>query len=50
MAEGRTIIENPTKEPEIVDLVVFINGMGGDIEGAGTSKIIINGVKNLRGY
>lgn len=49
LAEGRTIIENAAKEPEIVDLVVFINGMGGDIEGAGTSKIIINGVKNLRG-
>lgn len=49
LAEGRTIIENAAKEPEIVDLAVFINGMGGDIEGAGTSRIIINGVKNLKG-
>lgn len=49
LAEGKTIIENAAKEPEIVDLAVFINGMGGDIQGAGTSKIIINGVKQLKG-
>ncbi|BAK81666.1 UDP-N-acetylglucosamine 1-carboxyvinyltransferase [Candidatus Arthromitus sp. SFB-rat-Yit] len=49
LAEGKTIIENAAKEPEIVDLAVFINGMGGDIQGAGTSKIVINGVKKLRG-
>lgn len=49
LAEGRTVIENAAKEPEIIDLAVFINGMGGDIEGAGTSKIVINGVKKLKG-
>lgn len=49
LAEGRTIIENAAKEPEVVDLAVFINGMGGDIEGAGTSRIVINGVKSLKG-
>lgn len=49
LAEGITIIENAAKEPEIIDLCVFINGMGGDIEGAGTSRIIVNGVKKLRG-
>lgn len=49
LAEGKTIIDNAAKEPEIIDLAVFINGMGGDIQGAGTSKIVINGVKKLRG-
>lgn len=49
LAEGKTVIENAAKEPEIIDLAIFINGMGGDIEGAGTSRIIINGVKNLKG-
>lgn len=49
LAEGRTIIENAAKEPEIIDLATFINGMGGYIEGAGTSKLIINGVKSLKG-
>lgn len=49
LAEGITIIENAAKEPEIIDLCVFINGMGGDIEGAGTPRIIVNGVKKLRG-
>lgn len=49
LAEGVTIIENAAREPEIIDLCIFINGMGGDIEGSGTSRIIINGVKKLRG-
>lgn len=49
LADGVTIIENAAKEPEIVDLAIFINGMGGDIEGAGSSKIVINGVKKLKG-
>ena len=49
LAEGKTIIENAAKEPEIIDLIGFINKMGGNIEGAGTSKIIINGVKSLKG-
>ncbi len=49
LAEGTTIIENAAKEAEIIDLAIFINGMGGDIEGAGTSKIVINGVKKLKG-
>ncbi len=49
LAEGRTVIENAAKEPEIIDLAIFINGMGGDIKGAGTSNIVINGVKRLKG-
>ena len=49
LAEGKTIIENAAREPEIIDLAVFINGMGGEIEGAGTHRIVINGVKKLKG-
>lgn len=49
LAEGRTVIENAAKEPEVIDLVNFINKMGGNIEGHGTSRIVINGVKSLKG-
>ena len=50
LAEGSTIIKNVAQEPEIVDLANFLNLMGADISGAGTSEIIINGVskKSLR--
>ncbi len=44
---GCTIINNCAKEPEIVDVANFINSMGGDIRGAGTKQIIINGVSKL---
>ena len=46
-AEGRTIIENAAKEPEIVDLAVFLNAMGSSVRGAGTDVIRIDGVKNF---
>lgn len=49
LAEGITIIENAAKEPEIVDLANFINGMGGRVIGAGTDTIRIEGVKALKG-
>ncbi|MBU5294427.1 UDP-N-acetylglucosamine 1-carboxyvinyltransferase [Anaerosalibacter bizertensis] len=49
MAEGTTIIENAAKEPHIVDMANFINAMGGDIRGAGTDIIKINGVNKLHG-
>ena len=49
LASGRTIIENAATEPEITDLANFINAMGGDIRGAGTGTITINGVKKLHG-
>lgn len=45
LAEGSTIISNAAQEPEIVDLVNFLNAMGADISGGGTSEIIINGLK-----
>ncbi len=44
-AEGSTRIQNAAQEPEIVDLANFLNAMGADIIGAGTSEIVINGVK-----
>jgi UDP-N-acetylglucosamine 1-carboxyvinyltransferase len=49
LAEGTTIIENAAKEPEIVDLANYINGMGGRVIGAGTDTIRIEGVKELTG-
>ena len=45
LAEGSTRIQNAAQEPEIVDLANFLNAMGADIVGAGTSEIVINGVK-----
>ena len=45
MAEGSTRIQNAAQEPEILDLANFLNAIGADIQGAGTSEIVINGVK-----
>ncbi|MDR2526954.1 MAG: UDP-N-acetylglucosamine 1-carboxyvinyltransferase [Rickettsiales bacterium] len=47
LAEGKTIINNVAKEPEIVDIANCINAMGGKIKGAGTSTIEIDGVEEL---
>lgn len=49
LAKGETVIYNAAKEPEIADLAGFINACGGKICGAGTDKIIIEGVKSLCG-
>jgi len=49
LAEGETVIENAAREPEVVDLANFLIAMGARIEGAGTDKIVINGVKTLHG-
>jgi len=49
MAEGETIIDNAAMEPEIVDLQNFLNKLGADIRGAGTSTIKIKGVEKLGG-
>ncbi len=49
LAEGETILENAAMEPEIIDLANFINKMGGNIKGAGTSTIKIKGVSSLSG-
>jgi UDP-N-acetylglucosamine 1-carboxyvinyltransferase len=47
LAEGTTTIENAAKEPEIVDLVNYLNKMGAKISGHGTSVIKIEGVQKL---
>lgn len=49
MAEGETIIDNAAMEPEIVDLANFLNKLGAQIKGVGTSTIRIKGVKELGG-
>ncbi|MFP8782993.1 UDP-N-acetylglucosamine 1-carboxyvinyltransferase [Planococcus plakortidis] len=49
LADGVTIIENAAKEPEIVDLANYINEMGGNVKGAGTDTMRIEGVETLYG-
>ncbi len=49
MAKGKTVIENAAEEPEIVDLVTYLNSMGANIRGAGTNIIRIQGVEELKG-
>src|SRR5204862_5686628 len=44
LADGVTVIEGAAQEPEVVDLATFLNKMGAKIEGAGTRRIIIEGV------
>lgn len=46
-AGGTTIIDNAAREPEIVNIAMFLNSMGAKITGAGTSTIRIKGVKNM---
>ena len=49
LAEGETIIENAAREPEIIDLAQFLIAMGAKIQGAGTDRIVIQGVERLNG-
>jgi UDP-N-acetylglucosamine 1-carboxyvinyltransferase len=49
LAEGTTVIEGAAQEPEVVDLANFLNKMGAKIEGAGTRRMIIEGVTELHG-
>jgi UDP-N-acetylglucosamine 1-carboxyvinyltransferase len=49
LAEGRTILENAAREPEIVDLALFLNAMGARVSGHGTDTIVIDGVESLHG-
>jgi UDP-N-acetylglucosamine 1-carboxyvinyltransferase len=49
LSEGATTIEGAAMEPEVVDLANFLNKMGAKIEGAGTRRIIIEGVSELHG-
>ena len=47
LAEGETIIDNAAQEPEVIDLANFCQAMGANIQGAGTKRIVINGVASL---
>ena len=47
LADGETMLENAAREPEVVDLANFLNAMGAKVRGAGTDKIIIEGVTKL---
>jgi UDP-N-acetylglucosamine 1-carboxyvinyltransferase len=49
LADGVTVIEGAAQEPEVVDLANFLNKMGAKIEGAGTRRVIIEGVPALHG-
>lgn len=49
LAEGTTTIENSAREPEIVDLAIFLNKMGANVKGAGTETLVIKGVDSLHG-
>ena len=49
LADGQTVLENAAREPEVVDLADFLNTLGARIRGAGTDKIIIDGVERLHG-
>jgi UDP-N-acetylglucosamine 1-carboxyvinyltransferase len=49
LADGETVLENAAREPEVVDLANFLIAMGAKIQGAGTDRIVIQGVASLHG-
>jgi UDP-N-acetylglucosamine 1-carboxyvinyltransferase len=49
LAKGETVLENAAREPEVIDLANFLRGMGAQIEGAGSSTIVVQGVDRLGG-
>jgi len=49
LADGITILENAAREPEVTDLVNFLNKMGAKISGAGSDTLTIEGVESLQG-
>ena len=49
LAEGQTVLENAAREPEVVDLAELLIKMGAKIQGHGTDRIVIEGVKSLHG-
>ena len=48
LAEGRTVLENAAREPEVGELANFLKKMGAKIQGIGTDVLIIDGVKELK--
>lgn len=49
LADGKTVIENAAREPEIVDLANCLNAWGADVQGAGSNRLVINGVESIEG-
>jgi len=49
LAAGETVIENAAREPEVVDLARCLNAMGARVRGAGTDRIVVDGVERLHG-
>jgi UDP-N-acetylglucosamine 1-carboxyvinyltransferase len=49
LADGITVIESAAAEPEVLDLANFLNSMGAKISGAGTRRIVVEGVSELHG-
>lgn len=47
LAKGETVIDNAAREPEIADLAAFLNRMGANISGAGTSTVVVEGTEEL---
>jgi len=49
LAEGETVLDNAAREPEVIDLANFLRAMGAQIDGAGSDRIVIQGVETLHG-
>jgi UDP-N-acetylglucosamine 1-carboxyvinyltransferase len=49
LAPGETILENAAREPEVLELALVLNRMGAEVRGAGSDRLVIRGVKALRG-
>jgi UDP-N-acetylglucosamine 1-carboxyvinyltransferase len=49
LADGETVLENAAREPEVQDLANFLISMGAQIEGAGTNRIVVQGVSSIQG-
>jgi UDP-N-acetylglucosamine 1-carboxyvinyltransferase len=49
LARGQTVIENAAREPEVSELATVLSKMGAEIHGAGSARIVVNGVEGLRG-
>jgi UDP-N-acetylglucosamine 1-carboxyvinyltransferase len=49
LAEGTTVIENAAREPEVQDLAAFLEAMGAEVRGAGTSRVVVRGALALQG-
>ncbi|MBI3923476.1 MAG: UDP-N-acetylglucosamine 1-carboxyvinyltransferase [Armatimonadetes bacterium] len=49
LAKGHTVIQNPAREPEVLNFASFLNAMGAQVEGAGSKQVTVQGVERLHG-